>query len=94
MNLKTLNAQYMIVISIITQDTVIIMTHRPIVVQVMRLLGDFQISIKKKNSKKSNLLSDEVCFSHTRLLLEQPKCICMCYVGITLKCQHVTIFDL
>ena len=42
----------MIVISIITQDTVIIMTHRPIVVQVMRLLGDFQISIKKKKQQK------------------------------------------
>lgn len=42
----------MIAIAIIVLGTVIIMTHRPVFVEVMRLSGSFKISTKKKTSKK------------------------------------------
>ena len=54
----------MTVVSTIAQDTAIMMTHKPILVQVMGFLRDFKTYIKKNTAKKSKLLSDEMYFSH------------------------------
>lgn len=55
----------MIAIAIIVLGTVIIMTHRPVFVEVMRLSGSFKISTKKKNEQKRAICFQMKCVSPT-----------------------------